>query len=259
MIEARDLTLKINNRLILDNLSLSFNSGINTIIGPNGSGKSSFVKCLTGMIKDVEDRIFYFGECLKGIDFGKRSSIFSYLSQSDQPQLSFLVNELVEFACYKDELFPKELSNDDSEKFKDLCQIFDFKIEGNREISSLSGGELQKLLLICQLLQSSKCVILDEPFSALDPGQHYLVYENLRSYVQKNNLICIVISHDINSSFCYSDRVVSFKDGKVFFDLDRESFFNSLDDVNQLFGYEFSKSEGESNLIIGPALRGKYD
>jgi len=108
-----------------------------------------------------------------------------------------------------------------------------------RRLSTLSGGECQKVHIAAALAQRAPIVLLDEPISFLDPRYQYEVNRLLKQLNRDSQLTIVTVSHDINSAVLNSDRVLALKRGKVVYWGDGEDVMHPQT-LQSIFDTEFT-------------------
>jgi iron complex transport system ATP-binding protein len=117
-----------------------------------------------------------------------------------------------------------------------------------RFLSQLSGGEKQKVMLARALAQQPKVLLLDEPTSALDIQNQYQVLKMVRDICHRDQIIAVVVIHDLNLALRFCDRFLLLKDGQVYRQggrsiLDREA-------LREVYGVDAKVVELEGRHIV---------
>ncbi|MEP6827643.1 MAG: zinc ABC transporter ATP-binding protein AztA [Aestuariivirga sp.] len=160
--ELHDLTLGYAGHPAMRHLSGCFEVGsLTAIVGPNGSGKSTLLKGLAGLLKPMAGKIER---------KSSEKSDLAYLPQSGELDLGFpaTVTELVGLGLWaKRGLFKAHIKEDRNSVAQAITKV---GLQGfeSRQINSLSGGQLQRALFARLILQDSRVILLDEPFTAID-------------------------------------------------------------------------------------------
>ncbi len=214
--------LKVSNlsvKNILNNINLSFEEGeITSIIGKNGSGKTTIVKSICSLIE------------FKGNINLNTKDISMVFQNPDIQFVKNIVEDDLAFGLENINLSKKEMQ----EKIKSFSKDFDISHLLNRSVSSLSGGEKQKIALISNLILDPKVLILDEAFEMLDARSKVKMMKFIKEIVKKKKIICINITHD-NKILNFSDRVIAIKKGKVDFDKSIQDFYSSSSSLSYGF------------------------
>jgi zinc transport system ATP-binding protein len=188
LLSAHNLNLKINDKNILDNVSIAVEKNdFITIVGPNGSGKSSLIKTILGIIKPDSGTI----EISPEVKIG-------YIPQKFTPDFSMPISA-------KDFLLlNKNVTKDSVNKILDELEI-DY---GKKMLYVLSGGELQKVMLARALLNNPNLLILDEPVQNLDIGNQLKFYNLIQKIYTEKGCSILMISHDLHMVMAISKKVL---------------------------------------------------
>ena len=178
-------------------------TGIIGVYGISGSGKSSLLDSIAGFQDKVEGRIDYLDKKLANV------IKCSYLQQHPILFPHWTVEQNLEFA--------RKYSNNDKEKLTDLVQQLDCQNLLHKQLSQLSGGELQRIAYIRALIQinNKHIVLLDEPYSALDKKLANRALQLLYQY-KKHNLIFLV-THKISELYQIADELLYIDNSEVIF------------------------------------------
>jgi zinc transport system ATP-binding protein len=189
LLSAREATLVIGGRPILDRVSLDVRAGeIVTIIGPNGAGKSTLVRAMLGLVPLTSGSI----EKRKSLRVGYVPQRFPLTAN-----VPLSVARLLSLT-----LQPKDAEIDEA-----LAEtgIADLK---HSNVTSLSGGELQRALLARALLRKPEILVLDEPVQAVDFIGEAKLYELIANIRRKHGCGILMVSHDLHMVMAESDHVV---------------------------------------------------
>tara|TARA_Y100000389_G_scaffold57062_1_gene52968 strand:+ start:2409 stop:3137 length:729 start_codon:yes stop_codon:yes gene_type:complete len=189
LIKAKDLCVKRHNKNILENVFVDVKKNdFITIIGPNGAGKSILLECLMGSF--IPDS----GQIEKKDDLS-----IGYIPQNFNPESSMPIS-VKRFLTLKKKFTLQELSSISLET--NISEILD------KNLSNLSGGELQKVLLARSLINEPDLLILDEPAQNLDI-KNQLNFYNLLNNIYKNRKISILmVSHDLHMVMSSTRQVI---------------------------------------------------
>ncbi len=217
--------LKVSNlnvKDILKDINISFEAGeITSIIGSNGSGKTTLVRAIASLIEFTGD-----------INL-KTNDISLVFQNPDVQFVKNIVEDDLAFGLENIKTSKKEMK----EKIYSYSKEFNIEHLLKRNISSLSGGEKQKVALISNLILDPKVLILDEAFEMLDARSKVEMMVFIKKIVKKRKIICINITHD-NRIINFSDTIVGINSGEIDFKLSFDSFLNS----KESFKYGFKKS-----------------
>ena len=189
LIKISNLEVKYGSKFVLKNMNLSLNAGeIVTIVGPNGSGKTTLFKAIIGTVP-----------VSKGTIVIKSNLRIGYVPQ----QLK--IDQTLPITV---ERFLK-LSNINFEKSLDKTEL----ILGSKDlldvqINSLSGGEMQRVLLARALINDPQVLLLDEATRGLDQPGVAAFYRKIENIRKSTNCAILMISHDLHVVMSSSDRVI---------------------------------------------------
>ena len=212
VLDISSLSFNFGSKNILADIDLSIkNNGIVGIIGPNGSGKSTLLKCIYRVLKPKTGTIFIDGKNINDYQFKETAKKMAVVAQHNDTHFDFNVLEMVLIGRSPHKKFMERDSAEDIElAYKSLEQV-NMKDFADRNFSSLSGGEKQRIILARALVQNTDCLILDEPTNHLDI-KHQLHFMSLAK-----NLKITVISaiHDLNIAAMYCDKIYALKEGQI--------------------------------------------
>lgn len=186
LIEIENLDVEIAGRKILDNISLNVNEeSILVILGPNGAGKTTLIRAVLGL------------EPYKGTV--RVNAKIGYVPQNPSFKMPFPVTVR--------ELFYINGIKKDNKAAEKLSQFGVDKLL-DENINRLSGGELQRLFIVQELIKNPQVIIMDEPSSALDIEGQKTVFEMMENERKTNKTSFVVISHDVGMVSKYATDVV---------------------------------------------------
>lgn len=238
MLKAQNLSLKIDDKIILHPLDLEFKSGkIYGLIGHNGSGKSSLIKILAKQQKEYQGSVFLDNKNIKKYHSKEFAKKVAYLPQI-LPDTSYLNGfELVSMGRYAHQSgFLRDRLKDNNIVIKCLkiTKTLNFK---DQEVQALSGGEKSRLFLAMLLAQESKFLLLDEPLAPLDISYQIEVMNLISKLCKELKIGIIIVIHDINLASLYCDKLIALKNGNIVFNDDAKNVMNK-DKLEQIYGIQ---------------------
>lgn len=212
VLDISSLSFNFGSKNILADIDLSIkDNGIVGIIGPNGSGKSTLLKCIYRVLKPKTGTIFIDGKNINDYQFKETAKKMAVVAQHNDTHFDFNVLEMVLIGRSPHKKFMERDSAEDIElAYKALEQV-NMKDFSDRNFSSLSGGEKQRIILARALVQNTDCLILDEPTNHLDI-KHQLHFMSLAKDLK---ITVISAIHDLNIAAMYCDKIYALKEGQI--------------------------------------------
>ncbi|MEI5994985.1 metal ABC transporter ATP-binding protein [Candidatus Enterococcus mansonii] len=202
------LTVSYQGQKALLDISLQLPAGkITGIIGPNGAGKSTFLKGMLGLIK-TDTRTVLIGN--NPLDTQKKR--IAYVEQRNALDLSFPINvmEVVLLGTYPELGLMKRPKKQEKEKALDALKTVQLDPFAKRQISELSGGQLQRVFIARVLAQDADIIVLDEPFVGIDMTSEKVIMAILKQLKDAGKTI-VIVHHDLHKVTHYFDEVVILK------------------------------------------------
>ena len=204
MIEMKNLSVSYQGQLALEPTSLTIKGPtITGIIGPNGAGKSTLIKGMLGIVES-EGQTFLDRKPMK-----QELSKIAYVEQKIHIDYNFpiKVKECVSLGLYpKIKLFQR-LKTSDWEKVARALKIVGLEDFAERQISQLSGGQFQRVLIARCLVQEAEYIFLDEPFVVIVSVSEEIIMETLRQ-LRKAGKTILIVHHDLSKVVAYFDQVL---------------------------------------------------
>jgi ABC-2 type transport system ATP-binding protein len=198
-------------RAAVDGISFELKEGeILGFLGPNGSGKTTTIQMLLGTLSSSGGSIIYFGK-----DFSKyRSQILqdvTYASSYTSLPWALTVKENLEvfgrlYGC---------TARTSAQKYEPLLERFGISNKRTARVSSLSAGQVTRLMLVKAFFLKPRIVLLDEPTASLDPDMAEGICEFILEQRDATGVSILFTSHKMEESSAVCDRVVFLKDGKI--------------------------------------------
>lgn len=186
------------------------------IIGPNGCGKTTLLKAIAGLLKCTGE-ISLEGISIKKMKRSEIASKVAILRQNEAIYFSYTVYETVLLGRYlhiKGGIFggPTKHDKDFVMDCLDKVGLTDVK---DRQINTLSGGQLQRVFLAKALVQEPSLILLDEPTNHLDLKFQLELVEYLKQWSKKDGHTVIGVLHDINLVMYFADKIMLLSDGQI--------------------------------------------
>ncbi|SFL80410.1 betaine/proline/choline family ABC transporter ATP-binding protein [Salibacterium qingdaonense] len=198
----------------LNNIDLAFENGkINVLIGPSGCGKTTTMKLLNRLVDYTDGEILLDGRNLKEIDPIELRRQMGYVIQN--------IGLFPHMTIYNNVAAVPKLLKWPKEKIKksvmELLQLVNLDPDTymNRFPSELSGGQQQRIGVIRALAADSSIILMDEPFSALDPISREQLQDELISLQSEINKTIIFVTHDMDEALKIADQIILMKNGHI--------------------------------------------
>ena len=216
IINIKKLNYSYGKKEVLKELSLDIDiNKITGIIGPNGCGKSTLAKNIIKYMNGKFESFKIMDTDIRELTHKKIAQLISYI-----PQKSIIIPNISVFDYVLLGRFPllknswDNYSEQDYEIVEKNINLLNIRELKDRNIETLSGGELQKALLARALAQEAKILLLDEPTSALDLNNAVEFMKILKNISIKKNISVIIIIHDLNLASLFCDSLIILKDGR---------------------------------------------
>lgn len=191
IVELLNVSKRFGRILLIDKVSFDIEEGsLTTLIGPNGAGKTTIAKLILGLEKPST-----------GVIKVRPDLKISYIPQ----ELEFNTNIPITVEQFVILLTSKTIKSADWQTFDIFSGFNNLK---HRDISKLSGGQLQKLLLAIALLRKPDLLILDEPTKSLDVNSQQEFYRLIKDIRSNLGITIFMISHDLFTVMKNSDKVI---------------------------------------------------
>lgn len=241
MLKIDHVTKKFNNLTALKDLSLNLNSGeVLSLIGQNGAGKSTTFKLILNFIKANSGEISFNNHKLSVKDLDE----IGYMPEERGLYLDMTIQQQV--------IYFAELHNYNKNKALKQLNYWIEKLEvkgyKNSKIKSLSKGNQQKVQLIASFIHNPKLLILDEPFSGLDPINSEILIGAVQK-LKENGTAIIFSSHDMRNVERLSDKLLLLSNGKTILK-------GNLNDIKDKFGKTNLYIEGNFDKKVLDNLNG---
>ncbi|GIN20830.1 MAG TPA: ABC transporter ATP-binding protein [Bacillus bacterium] len=202
-IELNSVTKKYGAEKALNNVTLKFEPGkIYGLLGPNGSGKSTTLKLITGLVYPNSGTVLVLQERATR----RISKKVAYLTELDMFYDSFTTGKMIDFY---DSQFP------DFDKNKAFRLLQEMELSADKKIKQLSKGNRGRLKLVLTLARDVPVVLLDEPFSGLDPMVRDSIVKSLLTYINFEKQTVIIATHEIDEIEPIMDEVVAIYNGDI--------------------------------------------
>lgn len=202
MIEFHKVNKKYGFNHVLKDISFTIRPGkIIGLVGPNGSGKSTILKLISGLTYPSSGEVSVLGEPANR----RIASKVIYLTEADSFYPSFTVKDMLNF-------YESQFADFEQVKAMELLQFMN--LNDSVKIRSLSKGNRGRLKLVLALARRAPILLLDEPFSGLDPMVRDTLVQGLLSFIDFEKQTVLMATHEIEEVETVLDELIMIEDGR---------------------------------------------
>ena len=209
-LDIEDLTVKLNNNTILDNMSLSVMEGeFMSLLGPSGCGKSTLLKTIAGINEVSGGTIKLDGEIINDKPAYKRGAVIVFQDMRLFPNMSVAENVAYPLRIRG---MKKAVRLAKAEEYLEAVRLSGL---GGRKVTQLSGGQQQRVALARALAAEPRLMLLDEPFSSLDEDLREDMRRLVKELHYKFGMTTVMVTHDRKEALAMADRVAIMSNGRI--------------------------------------------
>ena len=213
-IEARNLVKIYGERSVVSNISFDVNKGeVVGLLGPNGAGKTTTFYMIVGLVKPNSGNVSIDGIDITTWPMHKRSRAgIGYLPQEASSFRTLSVEDNIKLVL---EMNSKLTECEKKSKLEELLAEFGVAKLRKATAISLSGGERRRVELARALAASPDFILLDEPFTGIDPIAIGEIKDNIRKLSEEKGLGVLITDHNPKATLSITDRAYVIFDGKI--------------------------------------------
>lgn len=212
LVEARDLVKVYHGRRVVDGNNLNVKRGeIVGLLGPNGAGKTTSFYMIVGLVKPTEGRVFFEGREVSSMPMYARARLgMGYLAQDPSIFRRLTVEQNIMAILETLPLSRRERR----ERLEYLLEELSISSLAKQKAYTLSGGERRRLEITRALVTNPSLILLDEPFSGVDPLAVSDVQQIIRD-LRDRGLGILITDHNVRETLAVVDRAYLISEGKV--------------------------------------------
>ncbi|MCR5770647.1 MAG: ATP-binding cassette domain-containing protein [Butyrivibrio sp.] len=230
----------VNEKKALENINLDVKKGdFISIIGSNGAGKSTLLNAISGVFSVDSGSIILDGTDITRMSEHKRAAVIGRLFQDPMkgsaPSMS--IEDNLYLASGSRDWF-SHMTGRDRKEFRERLALLGMGLEDRMKhpVGLLSGGQRQALTLLMATYNVPKLLLLDEHTAALDPATAEKVLNITKDVIEKNNITCLMITHNMQSALDLGNRTIMMNDGEIIYDVEgAKRAETTVEDLLQLF------------------------
>lgn len=213
-IETKNLVKIYGDRTVVNDISFSVNkSEVVGLLGPNGAGKTTTFYMTVGLVKADGGRVLLDGKDITDMTMDKRAKLgIGYLPQEASIFRKLSVEDNIRLVLELNDKLDKDMKE---QTLENLMDEFGIKKLRREAAISLSGGERRRVELARALAASPEFILLDEPFTGIDPIAIGEIKENIRRLSEEKGLGVLITDHNPKATLSITDRAYVIFDGKI--------------------------------------------
>ena len=236
-VETRGLVKAYRRRRVVNGVHMNVRPGeIVGLLGPNGAGKTTTFYMITGLIRPTAGRVFFRGQDVTRLPMYRRARMgLGYLAQEPSIFRNLTVAENVMAILETLPISARERRR----RLEYLLEELKISYLARQKAYTLSGGERRRLEITRALVTDPALILLDEPFSGVDPLAVYDVQQIIRE-LKERGLGILITDHNVRETLSVVDRAYVIYSGEVLTEGTREFLVNDPQAREKYLGKEFS-------------------
>ena len=209
IIDISEVDFAYRDALVLKQVSLRVQAGTTLgLIGPNGGGKTTLIRLLLGLLEPTRGSVRIAGMTPR--DAVSRGDVVGYLPQNPAPpetQFAISVRQVARLGLVGKTGMLRGYRRDDLAFLDELLSMIGIRDLAEAPVGSLSGGQLQRVLIARALAARPRILLLDEPTTGIDRLGQQQFLESIAALKQRLGLTVVFVSHDLRAVSAISDRI----------------------------------------------------
>ena len=237
LVETRGLVKEYRRRRVVNGIAMNVRAGeIVGLLGPNGAGKTTSFYMITGLIRPTSGHVFFKGKDVTHLPMYRRARMgLGYLAQEPSIFRNLTVEENVLAIL---ETLPIGI-RERRRRLEYLLEELKIGYLAKQKAYTLSGGERRRLEITRALVTDPSLILLDEPFSGVDPLAVFDVQQIIRDLKQRG-LGILITDHNVRETLSVVDRAYVIYSGEVLTEGTREFLVNDPQAREKYLGKAFS-------------------
>ena len=245
-LELDQVSIWLGGKQILSEVSFAIAPGEFTgLIGTNGAGKTTVFRAILGQIRPSGGKVI-----IAGRDRSKGDTSVGYVPQKVQidPDVPLRARDLVALGLDGNTLGLSRRSVADKELIEETLEAVGAETIANRRVGTLSGGELQRVLIGHAIISRPQILLLDEPLANLDIKSEHEIVDLLSTITTDQNLSILISAHDMNSLLPFMDRVIYLAGGRCASGTAEQVIRTEV--LSELYGFRVSVIHVDGRVVI---------
>lgn len=212
---AKDLAFGYPEQLVGSDVSLVINAGeVLCLLGPNGCGKTTLFKTLLGLLPARAGTVTIGGDGMSGLPRQEIARRIAYVPQAQTGLFPYTARDLVLMGRTAHRGLFEGPNQEDRRVAEQALSTLGIGALSDRDITRLSGGQRQLVIIARAIAQASPLIVMDEPTASLDFGNQALVLSQIRRLASGGAGI-VLSTHDPDHAFALGGRVALMRDGEL--------------------------------------------
>lgn len=228
MIEAKDVTKSFGDTLVLDRVSVKFETGkCNLVIGQSGSGKTVLMKCLVGLYEIDKGNVIFDDKVLSRMSFDEMKLVRQEIGMLFQGGALFDSMTVVENVMFPLSMFTDQSPEQRLERANFCLSRVNLENANKLYPAEISGGMKKRVAIARAIAMNPKYLFCDEPNSGLDPHTANVIDNLIKELTEEYQMTTVINTHDMNSVIEIGDRVSFIYEGKLWWQGDKDTILIS--------------------------------
>jgi phospholipid/cholesterol/gamma-HCH transport system ATP-binding protein len=239
MIEVQDIHKSFGDKKVLTGIDAIFEPGkVSLIIGGSGSGKSTLLKCIVGLHRPEQGRVFFNKQEFTAMDFEEKVPIRKEIGMLFQNSALFDSMTVEQNIIFTLDMFTEMSKSEKRDRANFCLERVNLMNTNKLYPSELSGGMKKRVGIARAIAMSPKYLFCDEPNSGLDPATSILIDELILELTQEYECTTVVVTHDMNSVMGIGEYIMFLHKGQKFWEGSIQDMLHS--DVQELNDFVFA-------------------
>ena len=241
MIEVKNITKSFDGRVVLKDISTTFEDGkTNLIIGRSGSGKTVMIKNIIGLMKPDTGQILYDGRDLITMNKHELNMLRREMGMLFQGSALFDSMTVMENVMFPLDMFSKDSTKERRKRAEFCLERVNLSEAGHLYPSEISGGMMKRAAIARAISLNPKYLFCDEPNSGLDPKTSLLIDDLIHDITVEYNMTTVINTHDMNSVLEIGEHVIFIYKGEKWWEGTKHEILHA--DNRELNEFVFASS-----------------